>query len=95
MLQVWVEFFKSIWTKNSVCFLPEKNQVTKLSEPQINEDWGWSEDVGFHTWFVVALILFVCLFVFWPNGATAFQPSQLSYFIATQDSAEVSYLLFY
>ena len=34
---------------------------------------------------------FVCLFVFWPNEATAFQPrSQLSYFIATQDSAEVS-----
>ena len=72
--------------------LPEKNQVTKLSEPLINEDWGWSEDVGFHTWGVVAVF---CLFVFWPNEATAFQPrSQLFYFIATQDSAEASYLLF-
>ena len=41
------------------------------------------------------LLLFVCLFVFWPNEATAFQPrSQLSYFIASQDSAEASYLLF-
>ena len=41
------------------------------------------------------LLFFVCLFVFWPNEATAFQPrSQLSYFIATQGSAEVSYLLF-
>ena len=62
MLQVWLEFFKSIWTKNSVCLLPEKNQVTKLSEPVINEDWGWSEHVGFHTWCAVAVILFVCLF---------------------------------
>ena len=41
------------------------------------------------------LLFFVCLFVFWPNEATAFQPrSQLFYFIATQDSAEASYLLF-
>ena len=62
MLQVWLEFFKSIWTKNSVCLLPEKNQVTKFSEPVINEDWGWSEHVGFHTWCAVAVILFVCLF---------------------------------
>ena len=80
MLQVWLEFFKSIWTKNWVCLLPEKNQVTKLSEPLINEDWGWSEDVGFHTWGVVAVFcLFVCFLAKWSNSFSTPQPTLLFY----------------
>ena len=82
MLQVWLEFFKSIWTKNSVCLLPEKNQVTKLSEPLINEDWyGVGASMSGFTRGALLLLfcLFVCFLAKWSNSFSTPQPALLFY----------------